>query len=546
MFVERRIFMFFNWDDEDFKDALKNYLSCALPHENYDPRFFNEVINKLFKLIRLEEMSVEFKVLCSSLYNLSKISITVEGYEPKMTRDDYINIISYSFDDFVAKNSKEIQRFMSVRGYDFDYAIPEQQQQAKEQLFNEALDLYDDCFSRKTSSSQFPAVLLALRSAFKTNANRFSLECSFRIMNEGLFQGKKVYKGDDGYMEYVSNFLSEIRGRLDDSEEGIGTIDSIEKIYKMREMNKVQSSRICDYGIPQVDDYTPMLRSRLQVIIGTVNVGKTAMCCNLAAKLIMEGKKVLYWPGESGENEIKNRILSSYIRRKYNRYVMSAQIAGIDSCDEEAQILINKADIDLVNLGGLTFLDNLTYDNFYDDAKAAYEKNKFDVLIVDHSGTLKTVPGSKLYSTKDRIDSLAVQARMFKKDFPVDVIISSHPSTNAEDDIRKYGYIRTSTGSTKGSNDLDKEADDIFVLVSNPSLVKAGLVEFYTKKRRLATPYFGKILLNFNTQVQYFEYDPSIQADVKGDLAEDQALQEITDEIDVDSNGETFDIGSLI
>ena len=191
-------------------------------------------------------------------------------------------------------------------------------------------------------------------------------------------------------------------------------------------------------------------------------------------------------------------------------------------------------------------MDNLTYDNFYDDAKAAYEKNKFDVLIVDHSGTLKTVPGSKLYSTKDRIDSLAVQARMFKKDFPVDVIISSHPSTNAEDDIRKYGYIRTSTGSTKGSNDLDKEADDIFVLVSNPSLVKAGLVEFYTKKRRLATPYFGKILLNFNTQVQYFEYDPSIQADVKGDLAEDQALQEITDEIDVDSNGETFDIGSLI
>ena len=83
---------------------------------------------------------------------------------------------------------------MAVRGYDFDYSIPEHQQQAKEQLYNEALDLYDDCYSRCIESSQFPAELLALRSAFKTNADRFSLECAFKIMNEGLFQGRKVYK----------------------------------------------------------------------------------------------------------------------------------------------------------------------------------------------------------------------------------------------------------------------------------------------------------------------------------------------------------------
>lgn len=535
--------MYLDWNDEDFKDSLKNLISCALPHENYDASFYSEIVNKLTNLIHVDEMEITFRILCDCLSSLAKIHVSVEGYVPVLERDNFDDIISHSFDEFISNHTNQVQKFMSERGVDFDYAIPEKVQDAKAMLYNEVMALYDDCFSRGVSSNQYPPVYLALKSAFKTNATAYSLQSAFKVMNEGLYYNRKMLKGSDGYTEYMTSFLSEFKARMDDTEETFGVIDSIDKVHKIREMNKVQTSRICDYGIPNVDDYTPMLRSRLQVVVAPVNTGKTSIMCYIAAKLIKEGKKVAIWTGESPFNVIYNSIISSYIKLKYGYFITASQVSGSQECEPEAQEIINKACIDVYKSQCLAPIDSLHYESVVDDLKAAYDKFKFDVVIVDHSYTLLSEKNSRL-TMQDKISSLAVGLRNFKRMYPVDVIVSSHPSTDAEMDIKKFGYIKPSTGSTKGSNDLDKEADEVFVLISNETLIKSNLVEFYTKKRRGATPHYGKTLLKFYRQFSYFEYSDELQDDVDK-VDKDEALREIQDEIELDLDGDEFDISTL-
>ena len=536
--------MFFDWEDEDFKNSLKNFISCALPHENYDAQFYSEIVNKLTKLIHVDEMEIVFRVLVNCLSELSKIHVSVEGYVPSLERENYDDIISHGFDEFISNNTNLVQKFMTERGIDFDYAIPEKIQDAKRLLYQEAMNLYDECFTRAMSSNQYPAIYLAVRNAFKTNVTSFSLQCSFKIMNEGMWYNRKMLKGSDGYLEYISSFQSELRSRLDDTEEGFGVIDSIEKIHQIRDMNKVQTSKVCDYGIPNVDDYTPMLRSRLQVVVAPVNTGKTSFISYVCARLIKEGKKVAIWTGESPFNTVSNSILSSYIRLKYGYFITAAQISGSQECEPEAQEIINKASIDLYKNKCLAPIESLHYETVIDDLKAVYDKFKFDVVIIDHSYSLLTAQGSRL-TMQDKVSTLAVNLRVFKKNYPVDVIVSSHPSKEGEDDLKRYGYIKPGTGSTKGSNDLDKEADEVFVLNSNETLEKSNLVEFYTKKRRGAIPHRGKTLLRFYRQFSYFEYSDELQDDIADQVDKDEALAEIQNEIELDLDGEEFDISTL-
>lgn len=532
--------MIFDWDDSDFRSAVNNSLSCLLPHCNYDGRYFTETLRGVFKYIRLDEMSIEYRVIFKALEDLSKITVQVEGFIPKLELERLKDVVGFGLDDLIAKNNIEVSRWLSTRGVEFNYAIPEQVMIAKETLYNEIVNLYQDCYDIAIDSSQFPAILITLKQAIKSNANTKFLQNLYEIKSQGLKLNGKSYMGDDDFLNLASSYTSEMEKRLLDAESDVIVLDDISKIVALKKFNEMQTSKICDFGIPDLDDYTPILRSRLQVVVGGTNTGKTLYACWKAAKIIMSGHRVAIYCGESPANKIMNMILSNIIYHKEGKFVTSSQISGQVDVAPEMQRLINIHELELAQSGLLQIIDYLTYENVYDDLRELYTIHKFDAVIIDHSSTLSSSPDSRLKNLKDKIDAFAYGARRFKRDFPVNVTVTSHPSTEAAAELKKYGYVISD--STKASTELDKEADELFVLHNNETLIKQGMIKLQVKKRRDWSPPLNQIMLKQIKSVCEFEYKDEYQEDLADKLNKDQALLDIKQMTDLDDEGIEIDL----
>lgn len=84
------------------------------------------------------------------------------------------------------------------------------------------------------------------------------------------------------------------------------------------------------------------------------------------------------------------------------------------------------------------------------------------MVVIDHSCALSGSVGDG--SVKSNIDRLASDTREFRKKYPVCVLVTSHPSQLAKDDLVRD---RASTGSpTKGSQNLSTDADEVFFYVT--------------------------------------------------------------------------------
>lgn len=93
---------------------------------------------------------------------------------------------------------------------------------------------------------------------------------------------------------------AEIDNRLSESEsQNTMKIDSLEGSYELLRSLQDLLVPIADYGIPELDQYTPILRHRLVVVVGKENIGKTKFAIDKAVNVIMAGGKVAYMCGES-------------------------------------------------------------------------------------------------------------------------------------------------------------------------------------------------------------------------------------------------------
>lgn len=515
-------------DDSDLRDVLKRMISAVLPHENYDKRYFSDILAYITKLVKEDEMPLEFQCIVSVLSQLSKIKVVIsdESYAPTLSRETLDNVLETGIVEFIKSNSFRVEKWMFENSQECNLEIPEHREKASETLYNATVELYDECFEMAQSSSEAPTIFISYDNAFLSSAINESIRTQVEIVQKGLRIGRVKYSGYQDSHRYSKMLNLEVDKRLNEGGDGVIVLDSPESLKKINDMNKAQSQRLGNWGIPCLDDVTPMLKHRLVVLVANPNVGKTLFACQVASKLIREGKRVLFYCGESPVNKIKNMVTSNYIFNGPKGYfVTTAQISGQIDCSEEVQRIINIADMEISNSGNLIFIDELHYDKCYDELESTYERHKFDAVIIDHSLALSNSSDSKLRDNKSRVDAEAEQLRNFKKKYPIMVFVTSHTSVAAQAELIKFGHVYSSPPRDSGI--LDKEADEEFILKANDTMDKGGFEALQIYKRRDKSAPKSDVILKLRKDVIDFEYKDEYQKDTADDLKKDQALSNI-------------------
>lgn len=293
---------------------------------------------------------------------------------------------------------------------------------------------------------------------------------------------------------------------------------------------------IAKWGIDPLDDYTPILKHRLVVVVANENIGKTKFCVDKATNVLLEGKSVAYMCGESSPAKVYSDILINYIWKKYDIGVTADYLADPSECPDEVQKAIGMSIDELITEGRLTLCESFSYDTVYSELVDLYNQRAFDCLVIDHSCALSGTVGTG--SMKDKVDSLAINLRIFKKAYPVCILVASHPSVTAKDALTRGKAITQSP--TKDSQTLSNEADEVFILRDNETLQKQELLILQNYKRRDAARVLDDIYLRKRFEVSALIYDESQQAlDSVMNLSRQQAITDLM--ADSDESGYDLD-----
>lgn len=470
-----------NFDDE-LKEVLDTLISGLLPHENFDKEFFADIYENILRYVHTDEMPLEYRVLFNLIEDVLKVNSFTKKFEPIITSSFVDNALQVSLVNFIVSDGYKFKTWFESRGVDSNFNIPTNIEEAGSALYREVMSLYERCYNKSLPSSQALPFIVSYKNLFMDCASKSLVTAQVEIIQDKFYFDGKYYKGSSSCLEFVSSSTTEIETRLnDESFSASEALDSLEKIDRLLSRGRDLYKPLSKYGIECIDDKTPILAHRLVIFCARENVGKTLYAIYLACNMIMDNRKVIYMCGESAKEVIFNKILCNYIYKKYKKFVTVGQIVGSEPCSEEALRLINIASCDLANSGNLILREAYTYENLYKELKDDYQKYKFDGVFIDHSAALSST--GKLFSEKERIDSLSVDARNFKREFPVFICVTSHFSVEANQELSRTGKV-VEKSPTRGSTTLSKEADDIYLILTNPELEKQNMRALQVYKRR--------------------------------------------------------------
>lgn len=519
-------------NDERLQEAVNPFISSLLPHENYDAAYFTQNLLVLLRYIHLDEFKLEYRLLVGALANLNRLKLSLGSFVPRLTQDAFENILGNSISDAIMDETLGVKEWLRFEGTNTNLSIETVREEAQQKLCMRAFDLYEQCFDLAQDSETVLNNEPALKAAFCEHVSTHSINVQYSIIQNGTKVGRKVFHGCDDWIKYTATVIAEVRQRLE-GEESTAAIDTVEGSLALLSDLKRSFMPIADWGIPPLDNYTPILRHRLVVVVGAENIGKTKFAIDKAVNVIKAGGRVLYMCGETTKAKVYADILVNYVYKTFEAspgYPMIIRPEHIisEDTDETVQKVIRMA-IDTISHNRLLQLeDSFCYATCYDELVAIYEKEPFDMVVIDHSCALTGSVGDG--SVKANVDQLATDVREFRKAYPVCVLVTSHPSTIAKDDLIKD---RPSSGSpTKGSQNLSTDADEVFFLRDNETLKKQGLLKLENTKRRNASC-TNDIILRKAYHVNETVYDPELQTDAAQEsLQRKEALRALSSSID--------------
>lgn len=491
--------------DEELQNTINKLISGMLPHEEFKPSLFNEILGSIFKLIKLEEFSGEYYILLDVLQKFANIGSSHPTFGLRLTKDTLEEILQANIQDLVTNESVRTTSLLLEEGRDANLALENTFTDACQMLYSRTLDLYEKCLELKIPSEEALGYKPAYKTSFLRHTGEQSLRAQTTILSDVLKLGKVEYRGASGWLDFSVRTLAEITDRVKAEDDSFMVVKSSADSDSLLDSNANQFTKLADYGIPPIDDYTPMLTHRLIVVCANENVGKTASAVNMAGGLLVAGKRVLWMCGENTRGNVYAKILSNYIYRTRGVYITTVQLAKRKTMlPQDKQQLVALAKTELDSKGLLGFKDSFTYENTEEELTAIYKDFPFDAVFIDHTGALKGGP-----HMEENVSRLAVNLREFKKKFPVCIITLSHLSVIAKELLAKDKQVVSSP--TAFSSTLSKEADEIFILHRNQELDKRGLLAFYNYKRRDAEVVVDEIILRKKFNVSAYEYDETIQ-----------------------------------
>lgn len=537
--------MLIKFDDEDFKNSFDDLISGLLPHENYDPKMFLDIYMGIQRFVKIDEMSLEYRVLFNIFEDILKVysSVTKQSLFITVTRDIVSDILQSSLMEFMVTDGSKFREWFEKRGINSNFSVPLNQENGASALYNEVMDVYDRCFEKQTPSGEVVGRFVTFKNLFVSAVSQATLNAQVEIISDKLYYKNRVYKGSEDWIRFMSETIKDLENRLNDDLNTTSVIlDDSVKVEEIFREARQTFKPLGNFGIPDVDG-VPMSTNMLCVITGNSNAGKTLYSCYLSSLLLYNGKRVLFMCGEAPKEKILSYITSNFIYRKYGKFISNKQILDPRENSEEVQRLINLASIEIAsnsNDSRLILRDSYTYENLYSELVNDYEMFGMDAVFIDHSLSLKRT--YNLSADKDCVDALAVQSREFKKAYPVFMCITSHLSVEAQNELSRKGIILNTASVTRASSTLHAEADSILIIVSKPELDKQSLRGFIHYKSRDSVKsykyYYMRVLFNAN---EWF-YDLRDQDGEENSVDANIALSEVESAYLSDNTEDSIDL----
>lgn len=524
--------------DTLLQENLNKVLSGLLPHKNYNPDLFPDILRVLTSLIEPEEMYGEYYTLVETLQKIRDIKHSIKSYKPRLTKDALISTLIANVPDLVRNEKVNITKLLEMEGHETNIDIERNFENACNLLYTRTLELYEDCYDLEISSEEAIGYITSLKSAFITHVAQESLKIQAQVLKSSVKVGRKLLAGPQDWLDYVASIHHIINNRLDEEDERVLKLDSMEKSDRLMERLQATNIPLADYGIPIIDDATPMLRHRLVLLVAKEGTGKTMLAVNWTINLLLNKRKVLFMCGENNFEKIQPLFISNYIYKKYGMHVTPSDIGNMEELPHDIRRLVNIARAEIMESGCIKLIKYFNYYSLYDELVAEYDKEAFDAVIIDHTYALRG--GGPEY---DRIGALSRDMRQFKNDYPVFNLVLSHLSSTAKEAITRDN--RVETAPTKGNGTLAGEADEIFILSDTADLAKKGLLRIQNYKRRDAEKVENYMILKKKFNVCSFIWDDKLQNGVDSSELGVQELENVYGEIDGDDEYDDDDFGDL-
>ena len=524
--------MILDFKDEALCTALNHVISGLLPHENYKNSFailYPSLISVL-NIRDVQGIHYIFFAIFEKYYSLVN-AINQKDFNVCVTRERFENALANNLPDFILEPQLRVEEIMYQEGKSGDITIPTIQNDAMNVVFSRVMSLYDECFDLKQTYEDAVARLVDLKDSIRLNVIDTGIQMQREIISVGRKYNGKFYRGSTGWQSFTSLLvkeISELNSLVDDDLNCVG----LDVLPRIEEQTIEMSEGLAEYGIPQLDDKTPMLKHRLVTFVAKENTGKTKVITHLAATLIRSGVKVYFACGETPPQIAFMNVVSSYIYQEYGLYFETGDLtgAGFRALSEEDKQVVQSAKA-AVALSGSIFNNNLEYDNVIPTFTEAYRRG-CQAFFVDHTQSLR-IGNSRGRKIKDFVYQLAVDCRDFKRQYPVYVCLASQPSTDLKDIFQKEQSKDIQQSPTAQSANVSQESDEVFILHETPFLKKQNILCWIVFKRRdgdKPQPFFIRKLFH----VSSYKYDPTIQS---GDNVDAQEIEGILRSVSTDSTG---------
>ena len=531
--------MWLDFSDESLTGCLNEIISGLLPHENYHEEDFSLLYPTLKTVLDTKNTRGLYYIFYTVFdkYMALSASLPRGKFHVNITRKRFSDALESNLPDLILDSKTDVSGLMAAEGKSADINIPTVQQEVMGTVYEKAMALYEECFEMAQTYDDAMSKMVSLKDIIKANVIESGLGAQRTIMSTGLKVGRKNYFGPDGWLRYV-NDLSRIVSEMEKSSEGDLECNGIDVARGVDEANEELSTPLATYGIPQLDDATPILKHRLMVMVAQENTGKTQVCIHLIAKLIRAGVKPFYACGEAVANEMLNKIIASYIYQEYGMFFEAKFLygEGYKSLSPDEMQVVNTAKARVMS-SGLVISTNTSYDNFVGKVQHYYHRG-CEAFFVDHTQSLKGRNGRPI---GELVTNLALDSRELKRDLPIFICLTSQPSSSLKDLFQKSDAKELHISPTAQSAAPSQEADELFILHETEYLKMQGLLCWTTYKRRgAAKPKPFYILKHFN--VSAFEYDPRYQGvDSVDEGTLDGLIRDISS-VDDDSDDDDMEI----
>lgn len=531
------------------QELLDKIFSGILPHDTFNVDVAADILEELGKVLRFRELYGIYYAMWKIIRNLQLVKMYRKNYDSVLNSETFEKAITVGLNDLIIKPAFDAKRFFQDYGKSFDLSIPKELKAAIDFTYSTMMDKYEEMEEMAVPSSEALSTITLLKADMKQSMATMAVTLQGQVLTNGVFYDGKTYHGFDDWVRFNSMIHNEITTRFgsDDIEKRhqFNSIRNYEDSLKYDKEHRTNVRPLWYMGFEPVDSRFPIRSQDIFVLIADEGVGKTRFVIDQAYRAMKTGNNVVFIAGETECYKIKKGLESRHIWDKYKKQFSYTELddpmvlnpeGGNGKSPEEVKselmAIIHAGQVDLYenkDYGSIRFVQNICYEDIEQQLKDEYNKEKFDVVFIDHVGALDYnghwVNGEKLSSAHERITHLFKVEDRLVKELNIAFFNTSHTSTDATQNIRKGKKTGVRAGAEASAT--TKYASFAALLTQSEDLRKGDQVLLEFLKVRDWEPLNYPIVLNRRGVTNCHEYIEGMQYLVNGESEVNADIDEL-------------------